>query len=97
MRPRAGNRARVEVRDHGPGIADGERERIFEPFYRPAGFAERGRGSGLGLALVRQIARHHGGDAACEPADGRGSRFTVALPARVPSDPFWTFDGVRSC
>jgi signal transduction histidine kinase len=77
----APNRARVDVRDHGPGIADGERERIFEPFYRPAGFSESGRGSGLGLALVRQIARHHGGDAACAPADGGGSRFTIALPA----------------
>ena len=79
----AGNRARVDVRDHGPGIAEGERERIFEPFYRPAGFAESGRGSGLGLALVRQIARHHDGDVICEPAAGGGSRFTVTLPAHA--------------
>jgi signal transduction histidine kinase len=80
-----GNRASIDVRDHGPGIVDGERARIFEPFYRPAGFAESGRGSGLGLALVRQIARHHGGDVVCAPADGGGSRFTVALPAADPS------------
>jgi len=78
---RDGNRARVDVRDHGAGIADDERERIFEPFYRPAGFSESGRGSGLGLALVRQIARHHGGEVTCERAAGGGSRFTVALPA----------------
>ncbi len=80
-----GNRASIDVRDHGPGIVDGERARIFEPFYRPAGFAESGRGSGLGLALVRQIARHHGGDVVCAPAHGGGSRFTVALPAADPS------------
>jgi signal transduction histidine kinase len=81
----AGNRASIDVRDHGPGIADGERARIFEPFYRPAGFSESGRGSGLGLALVRQIARHHGGEVASQPADGGGSRFTVVLPAGDPS------------
>jgi signal transduction histidine kinase len=77
----AGNRAAIEVRDHGPGIADGERERIFEPFYRPAGFAESGRGSGLGLALVHQIARQHGGEVVCTPANGGGSRFTITIPA----------------
>jgi signal transduction histidine kinase len=74
-------RAWVEVRDRGPGISEGEREKIFEPFHRLAGAAETGRGSGLGLALVRQIARHHGGDAVCLAADGGGSRFRVTLPA----------------
>jgi signal transduction histidine kinase len=74
-------RAWIEVRDRGPGISEGERERIFEPFHRLPGAAETGRGSGLGLALVRQIARHHGGDAVCLAADGGGSRFRVVLPA----------------
>jgi signal transduction histidine kinase len=73
-------RAMVSVRDHGPGIPDSERTRVFEPFYRRAGSAESGRGSGLGLALVRQIARHHGGDVACAAAPGGGSLFTVTLP-----------------
>jgi signal transduction histidine kinase len=72
--------ATLAVRDRGPGVPAEERERIFEPFYRRAGFAESGRGSGLGLALVRQIARSHGGDVACEPVDGGGSVFTVRLP-----------------
>jgi signal transduction histidine kinase len=72
--------ARIEVRDHGPGIAEAERERIFEPFYRVAGTAETGRGSGLGLALVRQIARHHGGDVQCGSAAGGGSLFAIILP-----------------
>jgi signal transduction histidine kinase len=72
--------ARIDVRDHGPGIPDTERERIFAPFYRLAGSAETGRGSGLGLALVRQIARHHGGDVACTAAPGGGSLFSITLP-----------------
>jgi signal transduction histidine kinase len=78
---RTDGRATLSVRDHGPGIPDSERERVFEPFYRRIGSAESGRGSGLGLALVRQIARHHGGDVACRAAQGRGSLFTVTLPA----------------
>ena len=57
--------AEIRVSDHGPGIAEAERERVFEPFYRVAG-AKEGAGAGLGLALVRQIARRHGGDAVCE-------------------------------
>ena len=77
---RQDGRAVVSIRDHGPGIPEGERERVFEPFYRRAGSAESGRGSGLGLALVRQIARHHGGDVTCRTADGGGSVFTVTVP-----------------
>jgi signal transduction histidine kinase len=71
----------IEVRDHGPGIPVGEHEKIFEPFYRLPGSVESGRGSGLGLALVRQIAHSHGGKAECVAADGGGSRFRVVLPA----------------
>ncbi|MBV8190393.1 MAG: HAMP domain-containing histidine kinase [Alphaproteobacteria bacterium] len=71
----------LEVVDRGPGVPETERERIFEPFYRLPQTRETGRGSGLGLALVRQIARRHGGDAVCLAADDGGSRFRVALPA----------------
>jgi signal transduction histidine kinase len=74
-------RAWVEVRDHGPGVSDGEREKIFEPFYRLSGSTESGRGSGLGLSLVRQIASSHGGHAQCLAAAGGGSAFRVLLPA----------------
>jgi two-component system, OmpR family, sensor histidine kinase RstB len=73
--------ARVEVCDRGPGVPESERERIFEPFYRPAGTRERGGGVGLGLALVRQIARKHGGDARCLAREGGGSRFVLELGA----------------
>jgi signal transduction histidine kinase len=71
----------LEVRDHGPGVPPDERERIFEPFYRLAAARESGRGSGLGLALVREIARRHGGDAVCLAAEDGGSRFRIDLPA----------------
>jgi len=66
------------VCDGGAGIPEAESERVFEPFYR----AGTGQGSGLGLALVRQIARRHGGDARCAPLEGRGSCFIVVLPVR---------------
>jgi signal transduction histidine kinase len=76
------DRAVLEVRDHGPGVPSDERERIFEPFYRLAATRESGRGSGLGLALVREIARRHGGEAVCLAAEGGGSRFRIDLPAQ---------------
>lgn len=76
-----GARAVLEVRDHGPGVAPDERERIFEPFYRPIATRETGRGSGLGLALVRDIAGRHGGTVVCLAAEGGGSRFRADLPA----------------
>jgi signal transduction histidine kinase len=72
--------ARLCVADRGPGVPEPERERIFAPFYRPAGRREPSDGGvGLGLALVRQIARHHGGEARCVPRDGGGTCFEVDL------------------
>jgi signal transduction histidine kinase len=72
--------ARLCIADRGPGVPEQERERIFAPFYRPTGMPERGDGGvGLGLALVRQIARHHGGDVRCVPRHGGGTCFEVTL------------------
>lgn len=77
----AAERAELTVADRGPGIPEQERERIFEPFYRPAGHREGADGGvGLGLALAREIARHHGGDVQHRPRDGGGSLFVVSLP-----------------
>lgn len=71
----------LDVCDGGPGIPEPERERIFEPFYRIAGASEAAGGVGLGLALVRQIARRHGGDAQCLPnGAGIGACLRVTLP-----------------
>jgi len=74
-----GDAAQVLVCDRGPGVPEAERERIFAPFYRPTGTREPEGGVGLGLALVRQIARKHGGDARCTPREGGGSCFEVTL------------------
>ena len=73
--------ARLLVADRGPGVPESERERIFEPFYRPPGAPETGSGFGLGLALVRQIARAHGGEVRCLARDGGGTQFEVVLGA----------------
>jgi signal transduction histidine kinase len=79
----AGGGARLEVEDDGPGVPEDERERVFEPFHRAAGRREgAGGGAGLGLALVRRIARLHGGEARCGPlpSGAAGTRFQVTLP-----------------
>jgi signal transduction histidine kinase len=70
----------LQVSDRGPGIPAGERERIFESFYRPTGAKETGSGWGLGLALVKQIAEHHGGSVVCREREGGGCVFEVRLP-----------------
>jgi signal transduction histidine kinase len=71
--------ARIIVDDAGDGIPYIDRERVFEPFHR-ASTATQSSGAGLGLAIVRQIARAHGGTVSYEPREGGGSRFTVELP-----------------
>jgi two-component system OmpR family sensor kinase len=71
----------LEVDDDGPGVSDADRERVFEPFYR--GEPSRSRstgGAGLGLAVVRSIARGHGGDAVLENRAEGGLRARAILP-----------------
>jgi signal transduction histidine kinase len=79
-----GNAVEIRVCDRGPGVVEAMRERIFEPFFRLPGHAEREGGVGLGLSLVRQIAERHGGSVRCDArADGAsGSCFVLSLPAR---------------
>jgi signal transduction histidine kinase len=71
-----GASAVLEVADHGEGIAEAERERVFTPFHRPNADAT---GAGLGLSLVRQIARLHGGDAVAAASLTKPSYFRVSL------------------
>lgn len=78
---RRGKFAEVAVSDEGPGIAQEEQERVFEPFYR--GVRERAEdvpGAGLGLPIARQIARSHGGDVVIDKTRTKGSRFVIRLP-----------------
>jgi signal transduction histidine kinase len=78
---RTATQAELRVCDRGPGVPEALRERIFEPFFRLPGHAEREGGVGLGLALVKQIAERHGGRVRCEPGSGgAGSCFVLSLP-----------------
>ena len=70
----------IKVNDRGPGVPAGQRERIFEPFYRLPGASEREGGVGLGLALVKSISLRHGGSVRCEARPGGGASFVVELP-----------------
>ncbi len=74
-------RVRVAVSDKGIGVAARDSERIFEKFTRAdTGLVHNVKGSGLGLALVRHIARAHGGDVELTSVPGEGSTFTLVLP-----------------
>ena len=77
-----GERLAIKVSDHGVGISPVELKRIFRRFYRiPASLAIRAKGSGLGLFIVRSVAKKHGGRAFAESdGQGHGSTFTLLLP-----------------
>jgi signal transduction histidine kinase len=78
---RADSRVNLEVQDHGIGISPNEQEKIFEKFYRCGDpLVHNIKGSGLGLSLVRHIARAHGGEVLVESTPEKGSKFTIALP-----------------
>jgi len=68
----------VRVVDHGPGVAEEELERVFEPFYRRNGDARSG--AGLGLAIARGFATANGGRVWAESRPGQGATFALALP-----------------
>lgn len=84
--PRGGT-AVLDVADDGPGIPAAERERVFERFTRLDDARSRDEGgAGLGLAIARDLAAHHGGSVTAEPAS-RGARLVVRLPSHGPSAP----------
>ncbi len=77
----------VRVIDHGPGVPDEERERIFEPFQRGSRGANA-PGAGLGLAIARGFAEANGGRLTVESRSGQGATFVLSLPAarvKVPA------------
>jgi two-component system phosphate regulon sensor histidine kinase PhoR len=79
----------LAVRDEGMGIPEAEREKIFEKFYRGSNAGLRKvRGSGIGLAITRQVAEMHGGEVRVESVHGRGSTFIMKIPIRrEPASP----------
>ncbi|HEY0468776.1 MAG TPA: ATP-binding protein, partial [Polyangiaceae bacterium] len=83
-------RVSLRVHDSGVGIAAAELPRVFERFHRVAGTRSRSHeGSGIGLALVRDLARLHGGDISVESIEGESTSFTVSIPtgrAHLPAD-----------
>ncbi|MCW1920076.1 ATP-binding protein [Rhodobacter sp. KR11] len=101
----AGNHLWIKVSDHGPGVPEALRERIFEPFVRGQELAP---GTGLGLSISRMLARRMGGDLVLLPArtesgsdpQGEGAQFLLTLPyiqppAEAPTVPHLRFDGLR--
>lgn len=72
----------VSVIDEGPGIAAENQEAVFERFWRGD---DAGQGLGLGLSIVRQVAKRHGGDVTLTSAPGSGSTFSIRLPMPVPT------------
>jgi len=77
---RDGDRVRLSVRDHGPGVPEADLPNLCRPFFR-GGNAARADGHGLGLAIVDRIVRAHRGELSLAPADGGGLCVTLCLPA----------------
>jgi signal transduction histidine kinase len=75
----AEGRVALIVSDHGPGLPEDEFSRVFEPFYRHSAARDRA-GTGLGLALARQIARHHGGELGCRYESDGAFAFVWSIP-----------------
>ncbi|BAN27211.1 response regulator [Caballeronia insecticola] len=83
----AGRGVELSVRDTGIGIPEHELARVFERFHRVAGAAGRSlEGSGIGLAMVQELVKLHGGTIRVESRLGAGTRFIVALPELRESD-----------
>jgi signal transduction histidine kinase len=81
-----GSEIQITVEDRGLGISSGERPHIFEPFYRGSEVvAAQIHGNGLGLSLVKSIVEAHGGSVSIRSNPGRGSAFTITLPAAPPA------------
>ncbi len=79
-RAQAPDAIQLEVADSGPGVPDEDRERIFEPFFTTKA---DGKGTGLGLPIVRNIVEQHRGQISVGASDLGGASFRISLPASV--------------
>jgi signal transduction histidine kinase len=77
----AGGEASFEVTDHGPGLTQSDRARIFEKFYRGSAAAGDRKGFGLGLSIIQELVKAHRGRVVLESTPGCGSTFRIVLPA----------------
>ena len=75
----------LTVADDGIGMTQEQQQKIFQRFYQ-ADASRSGRGSGLGLAMVKEIVRFHGGAIQVESILGEGSKFLVRLPRVIPAE-----------
>ena len=78
---RSGGWIEVEVRDQGPGIAEAEMGRLFQPYEQLGSEPQKGRGTGLGLSIARRIVEEHGGTLTVASRVGEGSVFAFRIPA----------------
>ena len=82
---RSADRGEIAVVDHGPGIAENERERVFDRFARPDGGRDRTHGgAGLGLAIVREVVLSHNGAVDISETPGGGTTVRISLPTTPP-------------
>ena len=81
----------LQITDNGPGISPELREKIFDPF-----FTTKNRGTGLGLSIVHSIIKEHGGRLEAESEPGRGTTFTVGLPAGEAQPRYRNLEDVQS-
>lgn len=71
------NQVVIQVMDNGPGIPDDIKDHIFDPFFTTK---DVGEGSGLGLSIVYEIIKKHGGNITVESSPGMGAKFIIILP-----------------
>jgi signal transduction histidine kinase len=79
-----GDRARIAITDHGPGIPPGDLEQLFTTYFRSAMSREVTPGVGLGLAIAKAVVEAHGGEIGIESAPGAGTTVWVTLPLAIP-------------
>jgi two-component system sensor histidine kinase KdpD len=82
----AADEVTIEVADRGPGLAEGENQKVFDKLYRGTAASGRARGAGLGLAIAQAIVQVHGGRIWAAGRPDGGAVFAFTLPLAPPED-----------